>query len=294
MTRSNRSSRSRAHDFSALSTSLGVALTLSIWGGIVAGTLLLGDMRAQWMASAKMEVVLADVPSQEEVKAWNRSLVAETGVAGVGYVDPEQAAMELQDELGEPFMDFLGASPLPAVLELTLEPEWVGDRGWRGVEEAAVRIEAMPGVARVDYPRTLLKRMEQGFDEWTVPGMMLVAVLMAVVFAQITNVVRLSVFGRRFIIRSMELVGAPPGRIRRPFIAEAMGYGLIGALLAYAAVVGVLSFLRPYLLGVLDAWGWSQLGAVLACQVAVGLVLTGLSARWAVGRTLGGRLDQLV
>ena len=294
MTRPNRSSRSRAHDFSALSTSLGVALTLSIWGGIVAGALLLGDMRAQWMASARLELVLVEVPSQDEVEEWTRMLMDEAAVAGVEYVDPERAALELQDELGEPFMDFLGVSPLPAVLELTMDPQWVGERGWRGVEEQAALIGGMPGVSRVDYPRSLLRRMEEGFDDWTYPGLILVAVLMAVVFAQIMNVVRLSVFGRRFIIRSMELVGAPPRRIRRPFIAEAMGYGLIGALVAYAAVVGALSFLRPYLPGALDGWSLTRLGVVLASQVVVGLILTGLSARWAVGRYFGGRLDKLV
>ena len=116
---------------------------------------------------------------------------------------------------------------------------------------------------------------------------------MAVAVAQIFNVVRLSVFGRRQLIRSMDLVGAPPSRIRQPFIAEAMGYGLVGATLAYAAVVGLLGLLKPFL-SVLEGWGPEKLGLLLALQVVMGLLMTGLSARWAVARYLGARLDKLV
>ena len=116
---------------------------------------------------------------------------------------------------------------------------------------------------------------------------------MVVAVAQIFNVVRLSVFGRRQLIRSMDLVGAPPSRIRRPFIAEAMGYGLVGAILAYAAVVGLLGMLKPYLF-VLQSWGAEKLAFLLVLQLAMGLLMTGLSARWAVARYLGARLDKLV
>ena len=153
---------------------------------------------------------------------------------------------------------------------------------------------AKQGVERVEYPEALLGRLERGFDEWAYPGLVAVAVLMFIVFAQISNVVRLSVFGRRFLIRSMELVGAPPRRIRTPFIAEAMGYGVVGAMLAYAVVVFGLSGLRSMLPDTLGAWEWGQLVTILAVQLAVGLVLTGVSAGWAVSRYLGARLDRLV
>lgn len=215
-------------------------------------------------------------------------------VGAVQYVDPQQASAELEEQLGEPFMEFLGEAPLPPVLELSLDRQWMGEHGLEGLDAEVSVWEAMPGVLRVEYPRALLSRLERGFKDWTYPGLMLVVALMAVVVAQITNVVRLSVFGRRFLIRSMELVGAPPRRIRRPFIAEAMGYGVVGALLAYAGVVAALMFLRSFLPSTLAVWGWMELGILLGCQLVVGLVLTGLSARWAVGRYFGARLDKLV
>lgn len=295
MSRSTKHSRSRAHDFSALSTSLGVALTLALLGALVAGTLVIRQLRTEWLSSMRVEVVLADVPSGEEEQVrWGRKLMEGGAVGAVQYVDPQQASAELEEQLGEPFMEFLGEAPLPPVLELSLDRQWMGEHGLEGLDAEVSVWEAMPGVLRVEYPRALLSRLERGFKDWTYPGLMLVVALMAVVVAQITNVVRLSVFGRRFLIRSMELVGAPPRRIRRPFIAEAMGYGVVGALLAYAGVVAALMFLRSFLPSTLAVWGWMELGILLGCQLVVGLVLTGLSARWAVGRYFGARLDKLV
>ena len=295
MSRADRVGRSRAHDLSALSTSIGVALTLSLLGGLVAGALLVRELKADWMSALRVQVILSEVPAgAEEVEALKERWLQYSAVGSVDYLDPEMEAVALERELGEPFMDFLGSSPLPAVMELTLDKGWMQEFGLDGLSLKTAEWMAKQGVERVEYPEALLGRLERGFDEWAYPGLVAVAVLMFIVFAQISNVVRLSVFGRRFLIRSMELVGAPPRRIRTPFIAEAMGYGVVGAMLAYAIVVFGLSGLRSMLPDTLGAWEWGQLVTILAVQLAVGLVLTGVSAGWAVSRYLGARLDRLV
>ena len=285
-----RSTRSKAHGFSAFSTALGVGLTLGILGALIAGALVVQELRRSWWASMAVQVVLEDgVNGDQAVKKW----MAEEAVAQAVFVDADLASAEMERELGEPFMDFLGTSPLPALVEIRLDPEWVGRFGTQGLAALVSQWESHEGVVRVAYPRRVLERLERGFSDWTGPLSLLVVVFMVVAVAQIFNVVRLSVFGRRQLIRSMDLVGAPPSRIRRPFIAEAMGYGLVGAILAYAAVVGLLVMLKPYLF-VLQAWGVEQLAFLLVLQVAMGLLMTGLSARWAVARYLGARLDKLV
>jgi len=288
----DRNSRSKAHGFSALSTSIGVALTLGLLGGIVATVLIVNDLRSDWLSSLSVEVVLAaetEMAPNEMEQEW--SSFAE--VAQANYMSADSASAELEKELGEPFMDFLGAAPLPAVLELKLEPDWMAASGVLGLSALAEGWEGRPEVLRVAYPKRALQRLESGFSDWTWPLALVVLVLIVVVVAQILNVVRLSVFGRRHLIRSMELVGAPPKRIRRPFIAEAMGYGAVGGLLAYGVVVAVLGALQPFLL-VLRDWGLTELSIIFGSQLMMGLLITGASARWAVGRYLGARLDKLM
>ena len=286
------SPRSRAHGFSAFSTSVGVALTLMVLGAMMSLAMVVGDLRAEWLSSLRVEVAL-DREDTRNPDTWLHRWAEDAAVAEARYISADSASAELERELGEPFMDFLGSAPLPAVVELTLDPQWMSDAGVSGLAEAARRWEGLPGVSRVNYPKRVLERLDRGFSDWTVPASLAAVLLMLLVVAQISNVVRLSVFGRRHLIRSMELVGAPRARIRRPFLGEAMGYGAVGALLASAAVVGMLAGLKPFL-GVLQDWTFGELWPILLVQLGAGLAMTGLSARWAVGRYLGASLDRLM
>ena len=285
-------SRSRAHGFSALSTSVGVALTLTVLGALMALAMVVRDLRTDWLSSLRVEVAL-DRQDTSTPAEWETQWASDPAVMSATYISADSASAELERELGEPFMDFLGTAPLPAVVELRLDPSWMAEAGAVGLANAASEWEQRPGVASVRYPKRVLDRLDRGFSDWTLPAVVAALLLMVLVVAQISNVVRLSVFGRRHLIRSMELVGAPRHRVRRPFLAEAMGYGAVGALLAYAAVVGMLSALQPFL-GVLEQWTAMELLPILLLQLTVGLVMTGWSARWAVGRYLGARLDRLM
>lgn len=283
-------SRSKAHGFSAFSTALGVALTLGVLGALAAGALIVKELRTGWLASMTVQVVLEESANGDRAASeWS----ADEAVASAVYIDADSASAEMERELGEPFMDFLGASPLPAVVELRLNPDWIAQAGSQGLADKVAIWASRDGVTRVAYPQRVLERLERGFSDWTAPLSVLLVVFMIVAVAQIFNVVRLSVFGRRQLIRSMDLVGAPPAKIRRPFIAEAMGYGLVGAMLAYAGVVGLLGVLKPFL-SVLQSWGPQELASLLGVQLVMGMLMTGLSARWAVAKYLGARLDKLV
>lgn len=283
-------SRSKAHGFSAFSTALGVALTLGVLGALAAGALIVKELRTGWLASMTVQVVLEESANGDRAASeWS----ADEAVASAVYIDADSASAEMERELGEPFMDFLGASPLPAVVELRFNPDWIAQAGSQGLADKVAIWASRDGVTRVAYPQRVLERLERGFSDWTAPLSVLLVVFMIVAVAQIFNVVRLSVFGRRQLIRSMDLVGAPPAKIRRPFIAEAMGYGLVGAMLAYAGVVGLLGVLKPFL-SVLQSWGPQQLASLLGVQLVMGMLMTGLSARWAVAKYLGARLDKLV
>ena len=289
---STKSPRSRAHGFSALSTSVGVALTLMVLGALMALAMVVRDLRTDWLSALRVEVALSADHGRTSAD-WQAEWEADTAVRAARFISSDSASAELERELGEPFMAFLGESPLPAMVELTLDPQWMAVAGASGLSEAVLHWEERPGVSRVTYPKRVLQRLDQGFADWTVPAMVAAMLLVMLVVAQISNVVRLSVFGRRQLIRSMELVGAPRSRIRRPFLGEAMGYGAVGALLAFSAVMGMLSGLKPFL-SVLQDWTLEEVLPILAVQLSLGLLLTGVSARWAVGRYLGARLDRLM
>ena len=112
---STSSPKSKAHGFSALSTAFGVALTLGVLGLVVAGALVVRDLKAAWLSSMAVEVVLNEEGGQS-AEEWESLWAREPGVASVRFISAGEASAELEAELGEPFMDFLGQSPLPAMV----------------------------------------------------------------------------------------------------------------------------------------------------------------------------------
>ena len=170
------------------------------------------------------------------------------------------------------------------MIELTLDPEWIDREGVEGLAALASGWEGRE-VTRVAYPRRILERLERGFSDWTTP-LILAGDFHGGGRGADFQCGAPGVFGRRQLIRSMDLVGAPPSRIRQPFIAEAMGYGLVGAMLAWRRGGGLARPAQTFL-SVLNGWGPEKLALLLALQVGMGLLMTGLSARRAVARYPG-------
>ena len=211
---------------------------------------------------------------------------ADDAVASAVYIDADSASADLERELGEPFMDFLGASPPARVVELRLNPEWIGQAGSQGLADKAAVWALQEGVTRVAYPgvgafRTRVCRLDGA-------------------------VVRVAGRvhdrgGADFQCRATECVrpASPrsvpdlglPSRIRRPFIAEAMGYGLVGAMLPILGVVGLFGALKPFL-SVLQSWGPEQLLSLLVLQLRGHARY--LPERAVAVKYLGARLDKLV
>ena len=144
---------------------MGVALTLALWGALVAGTLLVQDLKADWMSSMRVELVLAE-PPVDGVAAdqWVQLMQSDEAVTEAVYVDPDSAARELESELGEPFMDFLGASPLPAVLELTLSSDWMGEQGLNGLTQRETEWLEIAGCDSGRIPQSLVGSVGSGLS----------------------------------------------------------------------------------------------------------------------------------
>ena len=150
---------------------------------------------------------------------------------------PPLQVRELELELGESFVDFLGYIPLADVMDIQMKG------AWSTTEEltlAVERMEQIPGVEEVVWQKALLQQIESTLDRlfWPLLGLALVFLLAAI--ALINNTIRLTVYARRFIIKTMQLVGAHPQSIRNPFIRQGLLYGVLSASLAFASINGLL------------------------------------------------------
>jgi cell division transport system permease protein len=202
------------------------------------------------------------------------------------YVDMK----ELELELGESFIDFLGYVPLVDVMDIKMKPAWSTTKELSG---AVRRMEEIPGVAEVVWQAGLLKQIEDAIQRllWPLIGLALLFLIAAI--ALINNTIRLTVYARRFTIKTMQLVGAHPSAIRLPFIKQGLIVGLISGSLAFAAINGILSGMKIQNASLMEVFTPTILAVLWGMLLFLGAFLGGISTAIAVNRFLRKRLDTL-
>lgn len=285
-TNAPRPKTSQAQLTTQFTTVVGMSLTLFLLGGLG----IVGWM-GNWATRALRQQVHVQVYLQRELSpnqlaSARLAITADPGVAQASYLDPTEAATQLEEELGESFVSFLGYVPLPPVVDVMMQHEQAEPML---LEEAAERMEAIPGVADVVWHSDLLTAIQSALDRWT-PMLLGAAVLgLLVALALLNNTIRLTVFARRFLIRNMQLVGARPRLIRRPFIVQGLVLGMTSGMLAFAGTAAALTWLKEELGHVPMVWLLCLAGAFVMVGGALGAGFSGV----AVNRYLKADLAKL-
>ncbi len=169
-----------------------------------------------------------------EVQKW---LDAEPFVKETVFVHPDSAAAALKEDLGEDFISFLGYNPLLPSIELKLHAAYANPDSLKQIE-ALLNEHTL--ITEVYYQKDLVALVNENLKKI---GFVLISfsiLLMVVAFALINSSIRLSIYSSRFIIHTMQLVGATGTFIRRPFVRLGILHGLLSAFIAIALLMGVL------------------------------------------------------
>ena len=274
----------------AVTTTVGMSLTLLLIGLL----LVIGYLGYHWEQELRQEARV-QVFFQREVDAdvldqAREVLRTDPGVESTQFLDASTASTELEAALGESFVDFLGYVPLADVMDLRMTPE---ASTTEALSTAVARMEAIPGVSEVVWQSELLGQIESTIQRlvWPLVGLALVFLLAAV--ALMNNTIRLTVFARRMLIKTMQLVGAHPQAIRAPFLKQGLYYGLISGGIAFAAVNGILALMQLQNASILVPFTPVILGGLLAALLSIGALFGLTSTAFAVNRFLKKRLDTL-
>lgn len=157
-------------------------------------------------------------------------------VKSTEYITREQAADKLQDELGEDFIGFLGYNPLLPSIELRLKAPFANSDSLAKIEQ---KLLAIPEVKEVFYQKSLVDSINQNLEQISIILLAFTGVLLFIAIVLINNTIRLMIYSKRFIIRSMLLVGATEAFIRKPILIRSLLHGFISATLA----IGLLALL---------------------------------------------------
>ena len=228
-------------------------------------------------------VMLSDDVSANGAKLLCRDLYHRPYSKNIDYISREQALREQTEAMGSDPSEFLGVNPFPATLELQMHSDYANRDSLKWI---AAEIRKYPQVTDVSYQVDLMDSVNKNLTKLNLLLLALAMLLAFVSYELISNMVRLSVYSRRFIIHTMKLVGASWGFIRRPFVKQALFVGIIAAIVANIVLGGCVYGLYYYEPSVLNIITWRELTITGVAVLLLGILLTVFCSYISVNRFL--------
>ena len=269
-----------------LTTIVGMTLTLVLMGMLAIVAMLGSRWEKQLRQEVRIQVYFQRDLDNAILKTALASVKSDVAVEEAKYLDPKSEAEKLEETLGEDFVDFLGYVPLPPAMDVKVRGEWgTSDK----LPALADRINDIPGVSEVVWQNNLLAKIEKTILKLFYPLVSFAGICFLIALALMNNTVRLTVYARRFLIRNMQLVGAKPSFIRRPFIKQGVLLGVTSGFLSLALIMGGLTLLKSYSPEASISLTTEFIGVMTAGLTLTGGLLGIVSTTLAVNRYL--RLD---
>jgi cell division transport system permease protein len=268
--------------------SIGLVLfLLGVLGLLVLNTKKLAD---HFKEQIKISVFLKDNAKEVEVDQLQKSLVMADYTKSAVYVSKEEAAELHSAEIGENFLDFLGYNPLKNSIDVALKADFVSTEK---VEEIASELSKKDYVEEVSYDKPLIALLTENVKRISFWILIASAIFTLIAVLLINSSIRLSIYSKRFIIKTMQMVGATKRFIRRPFIWTNIKLGMLGSLLALMALGTLLYYVNmnfPELNLLQDIM---ILGILFIGVFVLGVLISLISTYFATQRFLNLRTDDL-
>lgn len=237
-----------------------------------------------------VSVMLKDSAEDELVLNYMKRLEKTSYVKHAEFITREQAAKELSNELGEDFVQFLGYNPLPASIDLQLRSGYANTDSIARIEKQLLSSNL---VKEVVYQKSLIDQVNSNINKITLVILSFSMILLVISIILINNTIKLSIYARRFLIRSMQLVGATETFIRLPFIRKSIVHGIIASVAAILLLTGTLYLARQRMPEIAALQDVKQFSIFFAGILVLGVLLSAFSTLFAVNKFLRMKIDNL-
>ena len=264
-----------------------VLFLLGLLGLLVLNTKKVADHFKEKIA---LTVYLKDTAKEVEITQLKQSLALAEYTKTAEYISKEQAAEEHSATIGENFMEFLGYNPLQNSIDVYLLADFVSPEQ---LEEINAELSTKDFVDEVAYDKPLIALLNDNVKKISLWVLIISGLFTFIAVLLINSSIRLSVYAKRFTIKTMQMVGATKQFIRRPFIWNSVKLGMLGALLAMIGMAVVLFYLNrsfPELQLIKDQL---LLALLFIFIFLMGLLITWISTFFATQRFLNLQTDEL-
>lgn len=275
---------------SYISVVISIALVLFMVG--VLGLIVLKSKQAANYVKEKVAITLfiKDNVSQKQIKTFRESLLTEEFTKKAIYTSKAQAAKKYSKEIGEDFLEFLGENPLKNGIDIYLKADFVTPEK---VEELEKRFSKNAFVADVSYDKPLINLLTKNIKRISFWLLVLSGFFGLIAMILINSSIRLSIYSKRFNIKTMQMVGATKSFIRKPFIWRSIKLGFVGAIIALAGLGAVVYYLDKYIPSLNFLEDYITLGYIAAGVLLSAFIITWLSTFFATQRFLNLKTDEL-
>ncbi|UJH66180.1 ABC transporter permease [Allomuricauda sp. SCSIO 65647] len=268
--------------------SIGLVLfLLGILGLLVLNTKKLAD---HFKEQITISVFLKDNAKPVEIDQLQKSLAMADYTKSAVYVSKEDAAEQYSEDIGENFEEFLGYNPLKNSIDVNLKADFVSPEQIDGIAE---ELEAKTYVDEVSYDKPLIALLSDNVKKISLWILIASAVFTIIAVLLINSSIRLSIYSKRFIIKTMQMVGATKTFIRRPFINTNIKLGMLGALLALIALLVVLYYVNKNFPELNLFQDVTLLVSLFLGVFVLGVAISWISTHFATQRFLNLRTDDL-
>ena len=230
-----------------------------------------------------LNIIVDEGAKETDVLQFKKDLNANPAIKNTQYVNKEMAARNLTNDLGEDFVNFLGYNPLLSTVDVYLKADYANTKS---IEALKTGIAKNPVVKEVIYQSSLIDMVNKNINTIGLIILGFAAILLVISVALINNTIRLAIYSQRFLIKSMQLVGATKNFIRKPFVLLAALHGLIAAFIAVLILLGLLYYAQREIPEIVILRNYTEFGIVLLSLVGIGIFITAISTSVAVSRYL--------
>ncbi len=235
-------------------------------------------------------IFMKESAKEADVIQFQKSLDASRFSKSTEYITSDQAAINVSKNLGEDFVSFLGSNPLTAQIDVRLNAAYANNDSLAVIEKQILKNDV---VKEVYYQKSLVQLVNENIRKISLVFLSFSSLLLVIAIALINNTIRLSVYSNRFLIKTMQLVGATQHFIRKPFLFKGIVSGIYGALIAIVFLSGVLYVAQQNFPDLVNIQEIDLYLSVFGIVLLLGILFSWISTFLAVRKYLNMKTDSL-
>ena len=237
-----------------------------------------------------LNVVIKENAGDNEIFTLQSNLEKNESIKSTQFISKESAAKNLSNDLGEDFVKFLGYNPLSASIDVYLKADFANKER---IQKLVTKLKKKEIVKDVIYQESLIDMVNENLKSISLVIIAFGFTLLLIAIALINNTIRLAMYSQRFIIRSMQLVGATKSFIRKPYIVSGMIHGLMGGIVAILLLLSTLYIAKTEMPELAMLQNYVEFGFLFAAIILMGIIISIFSTYFAVNKYLNQHIDDL-